>query len=91
MLEKPSLWKSRDFYEEEKTRTIKLYHKIHWDFCDDKTKTGRKKRSRKLKNYIEKWLLDRNFPHRLVLGGNGRSRVVFERKDHAMLFKLTWS
>jgi hypothetical protein len=96
MPEKPDLWKSKEFYAEEKIRTIKLYHIKHWDFefsTPNTSKYGFKTRrtSRKLKHDIQKWLQDRNFPHKMVLGGNGRSRIIFEQKDHAMLFKLTWS
>lgn len=92
MLAKPDKWKPPEFYADEKLRSIKLYCDVHWTFGDRICKPNcRPITVRQLKPDIAAWLDNHPFAHRVVLGDRGRSRVVFEQKAHAMLFKLAWT
>lgn len=91
MPEKPDQWKSPEYYAEKELRTFKIYCDVHWTFGDKIRKPNRRPEVvRNLKPELRAWLDAHPFPHKLVLGGNGRSRIIFEQKAHAMLFKLTW-
>ena len=91
MLEKPEKWIDPEVYRERQTRTFRLYCDVHWTFGDRIRKPNcRPQVTRYLKPEIQEWLDAMNLPHQLRLGHSGKSKIIFERVDHAMLFKLAW-
>lgn len=91
MQEKPEKWVDPAVYEAKRRRTFRLYCDVHWTFGDRIRKPNcRPQVTRNLKPEIQEWLDSMNLPHRLNLAHSGKSKIIFEREDHAMLFKLAW-
>lgn len=93
MQEKPEKWTDPEVYRERRRRTFKLYLGQHWHIPGNKPRQSNRKQEpiRELLPEFKEWMDNHNFPHRLNLASNGRSKIVFEQKSHAMLFKLTWT
>lgn len=92
MLEKPKERRTPEEYRAESRRTFRLYHGLHWSQHRIATKTGKiVTASRYLNPEIQEWLDEMNFPHRVILLKDGRSKIVFQEDDHAILWKLTWT
>lgn len=92
MLAKPDKWKAPEVYAAERLLEFRLYCDVHWVFGDraPRLPNRRPQTIRHLKPEIKEWLDENKFPHKIRLGGEGKSRIVFEHKAHAMLFKLRW-
>lgn len=89
---KPEKWRDPALYEAERLLTFRLYCDVHWTFGDNEPRqpNRRPQVTRILKPEIRAWLEEHNFPHKLRLGSDGRSKIRFDEKAHAALFKLVW-
>ena len=92
MPERPDKWVDPAIYAEQRRLVFRLYMGVHWDMDGNEKRrpNTRPQPKRKLRPEIQEWLDNHDFPFRLVLKGGGQSRIIFEKKEHAMLFKLTW-
>ena len=93
MLERPDKWVDPEVYRLRRERTFQLYMGIHWyiDGNEQRQPNTRQQPKRRLVPELQHWLDNCGFPHSVFLKRDGRSRVIFDRRDHAMLFKLTWT
>ena len=89
---KPEILRSPEEYREEARRSFRLKSGTHWHrqvivINNGKTVMG----PRYLDPNMSKWLEEMGFPHKLILAKRGRSKIIFQETDHALLWKLTWA
>jgi len=93
MQEKPEKRVDPNTYLERRLRTFRLYMNVHW-FASGFQRREPNRRPvliRELKSDIKQWLEFHDFPHLILLRDKGRSKIVFEEKSHAMMWKLAWT